>query len=265
MELLKRIVISVIAIPALLFLYYYGKLPLLLFFCLLSGLAAYELYKMCRNKGIDIMISAVPLSVMATYCTAMYNLQWIGIYLFVCMILIGFEDVFKNKLEGSFSRFSAVMWIILYCGVSFGFALRIHTLPNGKYLLPVLAVLIWVTDSFAYFIGMAIGKHRGYFKASPKKSIEGFIGGFVFCLIFAVLAHYLMPDKINTPFAIIMALVVGIIGQYGDLFESIIKRHFEVKDSSNLIPGHGGVLDRFDSFILSAPVFYIILKILLEI
>jgi phosphatidate cytidylyltransferase len=169
MELLKRVIISIIAIPGLLFLYYYGKTPLLALFCLLSALSAYELYKMNHQKGNLIIFSVIPISVLTTLFVGMFSAEWSLLLMLASLILISFEDVFKNKLEGSFDRLSASAFIMLYCGAAFGFAYKIHSLPNGNFLLPALAVLIWITDSFAYFTGMSLGKHRGFFKASPKK------------------------------------------------------------------------------------------------
>ncbi len=117
--------------------------------------------------------------------------------------------------------------------------------------------MIWITDSAAYFVGRAIGKHKGIFKASPNKSLEGFLAG----TFFSFVGSYFMMKfmGLSLPQAIAVAISGGIFGQMGDLFESILKRDAGVKDSSNVLPGHGGILDRFDSLLLAAPVFYVIL------
>jgi phosphatidate cytidylyltransferase len=106
-------------------------------------------------------------------------------------------------------------------------------------------------------VGMNLGKHRGVFKASPKKSIEGFIGGIVFAFISAFAYKYVKDITITQ--AVFMAISVGFFGQFGDLIESILKRDFGVKDSGSLLPGHGGILDRFDSLMISAPAFLLML------
>ncbi len=264
-ELIKRSIIAIFAIPLLLFIYFFGNLPLLIFLVILSMLSAYELKKMCHNKEITIQYFIIPLSGLLCYFSAIYNFQWSLYILFLSLLIISAEDIFKSNIQNAFLRMSASLWILIYCSFSFGFAYKIHELKNGQYYLPLLAIMIWITDSFAYFVGMSLGKHRGIFKVSPKKSIEGFIGGFSFSIIFSVLAHFLFPQQLPLPISLLIAFCAGTIGQFGDLLESLIKRDFNVKDSSNLIPGHGGILDRFDSFIVTAPFFYILYKIILEI
>jgi phosphatidate cytidylyltransferase len=127
-------------------------------------------------------------------------------------------------------------------------------------MIIALLVLIWITDTFAYFIGMTLGKHRNIFIVSPNKSLEGFIAGIAFAFGFAFL-FYKMGFLALKP-ALFAAFSAGIIGQFGDLFESLLKRDFGVKDSSSLLPGHGGLLDRFDSLMFAAPMFYFLLSFL---
>ena len=116
---------------------------------------------------------------------------------------------------------------------------------------------IWACDTAAYFIGSAIGKHKLFPRVSPNKSWEGSIAGFIFAVAAFYVSKILMLDFINLTDAIILGVIVGTVGQLGDLIESLLKRDAEVKDSSSLIPGHGGVFDRFDSLLLTAPIVYI--------
>lgn len=129
------------------------------------------------------------------------------------------------------------------------------------YILAVL-VLIWVNDSFAYLTGIAFGKHRLFERISPKKSWEGFIGGAVFAIGAALVFNYFTHTPLNIAGWIGFAIVVVASGTWGDLFESLIKRTLGVKDSGNMIPGHGGILDRFDSTIFSIPAVVVYLMIL---
>lgn len=260
-ELVKRIIVAVIAIPALLFIYYYGDIFLLTFLLVLSLACALELTKMLKNKSINIMISVVPLTAFLTFLTASYNIKYSIYLLFISLLIFSAEDIFKNRIEGSIKRISSSLMIMIYCGISLGLVYQVHSLPNGRFLLPILSILIWLTDTAAYFVGMSLGKHRGIFKVSPKKSVEGFIGGFVSAMLFALLAHFLKPEIFHLSTSLLMGLTIGTVGQFGDLFESLLKRDRNIKDSSNFIPGHGGILDRFDSFIIAIPVFYIIYSI----
>lgn len=117
-------------------------------------------------------------------------------------------------------------------------------------------ILIWTCDSAAYFGGRKFGKHQ-LSKISPNKTWEGSAAGFIFTVMISLLIHFMFPEKLNITDAIATGLIVGIFSQAGDLFESLLKRYCGVKDSSGIIPGHGGILDRFDSLIFSAPVVFI--------
>ena len=118
----------------------------------------------------------------------------------------------------------------------------------------------WITDIFAYFVGRLFGKHKLCETISPKKTVEGSIGGVVFCVIFFVLFSLAMPQKDNPWLYLIMACVgilVSAVSQIGDLSMSLIKRHYGIKDFGKIFPGHGGVMDRFDSIVAAAGFLYL--------
>ena len=117
-------------------------------------------------------------------------------------------------------------------------------------------LIVMTNDSAAYYTGSAFGKHRLYPSVSPKKSVEGAIGGLAGSIIGTLFAKYTFFPQLTLADAIVTALVIGAIGQTGDLFESLLKRSFGVKDSGTIIPGHGGVLDRLDSILFAAPITY---------
>jgi phosphatidate cytidylyltransferase len=131
-----------------------------------------------------------------------------------------------------------------------------------------LFILIWTNDTFAYLVGKSVGKHKLYHRISPKKTIEGFLGG----IIFSIIAGYLISKMYIRPTEnfsaksisiwIIIALIVGVFGTIGDLIESKFKRIAGVKDSGKIMPGHGGILDRLDSVIFVAPIVYLFYQIL---
>jgi len=125
----------------------------------------------------------------------------------------------------------------------------------GADLLMYLLLLIWIADSGAYFAGRALGAHKLAVVISPGKSIEGVAGGLLTCLLFSVFAAGYF--EVSNAFAFVcLSLLIVIVSVYGDLFESLLKRRAKVKDSGNILPGHGGVLDRIDSLIAAAPVFF---------
>ncbi len=127
--------------------------------------------------------------------------------------------------------------------------------PGAAWLFLVLAIT-WIQDSAAYFVGRALGRHPLAPILSPKKTWEGFAGGMVASILTAVLARFLMGLPISYLEATLIGAAAGIAGPLGDLAESLIKRQVGVKDSGNLIPGHGGILDRMDSLLFTGPVIY---------
>lgn len=131
---------------------------------------------------------------------------------------------------------------------------------DSVYVL-ALFVFIWVNDSFAYLTGMAFGKHRLFERISPKKSWEGFVGGAAFSIASSFIFAHFYPN-LSTVEWIGFSIVTVVFGTWGDLFESLIKRTLGVKDSGNMIPGHGGILDRFDSTILAIPAVFVYLVLI---
>jgi phosphatidate cytidylyltransferase len=132
----------------------------------------------------------------------------------------------------------------------------LHRTTYGWQWLLVLMLIVMTNDSAAYYTGSAFGKHRLYPLVSPKKSIEGALGGLGGSICGTLLAKFTFFPQLPLADALITAVVIGILGQTGDLFESLLKRSFGVKDSGSIIPGHGGVLDRMDSIIFAAPAMY---------
>jgi len=134
---------------------------------------------------------------------------------------------------------------------------NIYTGYNYKILLSFF-LLLWSNDTFAYLFGVSFGKHRLFERISPKKSWEGFFGGVLMSIVMSIiLSHFF--NFYSLKFAVALALVVSIFGTFGDLIESMFKRSIDVKDSGKLLPGHGGILDRFDGVFLASPIVFFII------
>jgi len=170
----------------------------------------------------------------------------------------------------SISKISKYIYLVGYVMLPFLFITKISfgiAAYNPKIIIG-LFILIWTNDTFAYLVGKSIGKHKLFERISPKKTIEGFLGGVVFAALggFLISKFYIrpMPDFSQKSILIwmIIALIVSIFGTIGDLIESKFKRVAGVKDSGSIMPGHGGVLDRLDSVIFVAPVIYLFYQIL---
>lgn len=144
----------------------------------------------------------------------------------------------------------------LYVPLLLAHLVLIRMLPHGTSWLFLIMVIVMAGDSAAYYVGSTFGKNRLYPAVSPKKSIEGSLGGLAGSLAGAVIAKYTFFPELAISDCIATALLLGVLGQLGDLFESLIKRNCGVKDSGTIIPGHGGILDRLDSILFAAPAAY---------
>lgn len=173
------------------------------------------------------------------------------------LIAIAVITLFRFTKELYFDN-GKLIFTVIYTALPFSFALGLPSFSSdGNFTLEIffLFVLIWSSDSFAYFTGKFLGKHKMAPKISPKKTWEGFAGGVFFTIILGYFIEMYYPDLRGN--YMIVGLLVSVFGPLGDLVESQLKRTFGVKDSGNIIPGHGGILDRLDSFIICVPVVYL--------
>ena len=174
------------------------------------------------------------------------------------LIVIAVITLFKFSKELYYDN-GKLIFTVIYTALPFGFALGLPKFSFGDntFTLEVffLFILIWSSDTFAYFTGKFFGKHKMAPKISPKKTWEGFAGGVVLTLILGFFVEKYFPELRGN--WMVVGVLVAVFGPLGDLVESQLKRNFGVKDSGNIIPGHGGILDRLDSFIICAPVVYL--------
>jgi phosphatidate cytidylyltransferase len=187
------------------------------------------------------------------------NFTFLIIFLFTTLL---FSQVFTNKAKVPENLFHSIFGLI-YIGFPM-FLLPLVANFNGEnepWILASVFVLIWTSDTFAYLTGRQFGKRKLYERISPNKTIEGFIGGALFTFLAAGLLFY-FTDSLSLIGFLSMAVIVVLFGTLGDLFESALKRSFNLKDSGNFMPGHGGILDRIDSLILTIPTVYFYLRVL---
>ena len=222
------------------------------FVVLLSFLGMYE-YNKCFKAKVGANID--------------YKLKIniVAIALPIILILM-FAYIVVKKLEVGIVDLAITALSIIYIPFLFSFIKLLAILPNGRIFLLLAFASAMATDTFAYEIGSRFGKHKLSPIVSPKKSIEGSIAGIIGSIIACVVISIITNTYFNTNFNIIviavMGLILSIVGQIGDLAASSIKRYCEQKDFSNLLPGHGGVLDRFDSIMFIVPVMYAFIYIL---
>ncbi len=236
---------------------YYG----LITFFLIIG--AYECVKIMKFDGTFYRWLVMPLIVLVYYKFSTrffgfgfyYNFS-ISEILALSLIAIASITLFKFSNELYYDE-GKLIFTVIYTALPFGFALGLpwDETQNFTWAVFLLFILIWSSDSFAYFTGRMFGKHKMAPKISPKKTWEGFAGGVFFTLVLGYFIEQKFPELRGN--WMVIGLLVSVFAPLGDLVESQLKRTFGVKDSGNIIPGHGGVLDRLDSFIITAPVVYL--------
>ncbi|WP_099158130.1 phosphatidate cytidylyltransferase [Virgibacillus ndiopensis] len=172
------------------------------------------------------------------------------------MLLLTYTVLVKNKFN--FDAAGFILLSTIYVGMGFYYLLVTREYNGLNYIFYVLLV-IWGTDTGAYFFGRAFGKTKLWPKISPNKTIEGALGGILVACIVGVLFQFAYPlEEYSMLIVILVTILVSIFGQIGDLVESAFKRHYGVKDSGNILPGHGGILDRFDSLLFVLPLLHFI-------
>lgn len=239
----------------------------ILFFTLLvvSLIGMRELYKVMKvsDEHITVLELVGYLEAVLYYIAMKFDFGSYGtMAIIISMILILFVYVFgypKYRAEQVMAAFFGV----IYVAVMLSFIYLTRSLPDGKFLVWLIFLCSWGCDTCAYCVGMLIGKHKMAPVLSPKKSIEGAVGGVVGAALLGVIYAAATQGKM-AEYALICA-VGALISMVGDLAASAIKRNQNIKDYGKLIPGHGGILDRFDSVIITAPVIYYLAKTILGI
>ncbi|MFZ5943673.1 MAG: phosphatidate cytidylyltransferase [Bacillota bacterium] len=253
-----RVVSALIGIPILIAIINMGGIWLSFASLALILVGTYELRGMLINKGFKPLLIPVLLS-QAIFIFGLYK-DWespFALAIGSCFIitLLAFLYYFPQI---SICDLGLNFFILIYIGWSLGHLILLRELAQGNIILIYLFIVIWSTDTGAYFGGRFFGKRKLSPQISPNKTIEGAIGGLLFSILVGVVFNRLF-SLFPLDFMIITTVILSVCGQLGDLIESGIKRQTGVKDSGNIIPGHGGVLDRFDSTILAVPVlFYLI-------
>ena len=283
-NLIKRVLVAVIGIPVFILIILAGNFYFLISILLISSLCIWEFLKMTENKNsypikyLSLFFNIINISVFYYFINLNDTNGFLYALLSSFIILILFNvfnlafNLFNNK-ENNIFNISVATQSYNYLSYFFLCLLILREFSNinsnifsnymsyndyGWFVLG-LFITIWSADTAAYFIGTAFGKHRLFERISPKKSWEGAIAGFVFSIIAFTLTMFLSVPQFPITLSIVLGAVIGIVATIGDLAESQLKRDAKVKDSSNLIPGHGGVFDRFDSIIFSSPIVLIIL------
>ncbi len=228
---------------------------------LLATLASFELLRCMGLHRDPCLLIAIPFagafSLLARYtATPERHLTYIAVAFFLLALYLFATAVFRPG-RVSYGSLMGVLGGCFYLTVAFSAMVLLRDLPNGVYLFLLPYVGAWVTDTFAYFTGRFLGKHKLAPVISPKKTVEGSLGGILFAVGVFLLYGLILANAGFAPRYWALALcglAVSVVSQIGDLALSAIKREYGVKDYGRIFPGHGGVLDRFDSVIATAPL-----------
>ncbi len=250
----QRIITGVIAAALFLPIVFFGGLPFVFLTYFLATVGLYELLKMKKLGMFTVhgLLSVLLLWVILLPEQVLISLNYTKIELGIVLILLLLTYTVITKNRFTFEAAGFTILSVLYVGI--GFYFFIETREAGIVYIFYSLFMIWATDSGAYFIGKATGKRKLWPEISPNKTVEGSLGGVVCALIVAIL--FALFTDMNATALTLMAITVilSIFGQLGDLVQSAFKRHFNVKDSGNILPGHGGILDRFDSLLFVLPL-----------
>lgn len=224
----------------------------------LAILATFELEKICH----DINSRTKPLIIIDILGVVVLSLSFnnyipvFPLVIWLCIIMARFIVELYIKNNNPVKSLAHSMLAQIYIGVPLACMGATAFIMNPKVIL-IVFMMLWINDTGAYIVGSMIGRHKLFERISPKKSWEGFFGGVIFNLIAATLFCYCSDTFMGLHSDITqwigLAVIVTVFGTLGDLIESMFKRHFNIKDSGNIIPGHGGILDRIDSFLLAMP------------
>lgn len=224
---------------------------------ILSVAGLYEFFSMALPDRKSEMIPFALFGGLAVLTPLLADGRIFMMSLAIFFLLTAFHFLFRLKDISTAGRdVGLVCTAFLYVPFLLAHLLMIRLLPQGTSWLLLIMLIVMSNDSAAYYVGSAFGKNRLYEAVSPKKSIEGALGGLAGGLLGGLLAKFIFFSQLTLVDVFITATLVGVIGQIGDLFESLLKRSFGVKDSGSIIPGHGGVLDRLDSILFAAPTTY---------
>lgn len=256
-NLLKRTLIGIIGIPLLILFIWLGNIYFLVLCIIIQSLCLYEFFSMFEKSGYR-PLKYFPVAASALLFVLHY-LDYELIFSVAVLIVILFfsAEIFRKQDRNPVNPFLNVSGLV-YITLPF---IMLFELDKEYRLVIYLMMMIWMNDIAAYFAGKYFGRHK-LSDVSPNKTIEGSVSGIIFAILISIVFFIFNKDLIEFKDAMILGIITGVMGQIGDLFESLIKRFNNVKDSSGIIPGHGGLLDRFDSLIFTAPLMYVYFNIL---
>lgn len=258
--MLQRIISAVVAAAIVLPIIILGGMPFKVLIYLMASIALFELIRMKKMKVMSLpsMVSFIALWLLM-YPSFQIQTHFSKMEILLLFVLIILTSTVLSKNKFTFENAGFLLLSVIYLGFGFFYFIEIREYGLIYIFLPLF--VIWATDSGAYFIGRAIGKRKLWPEISPNKTIEGAVGGILCAMVVALGFKSFITIDVSLFEIMIISFLLAIFGQIGDLVESAFKRYYNVKDSGNIMPGHGGVLDRLDSLIFVFPILHLLLTI----
>jgi phosphatidate cytidylyltransferase len=269
-ELTKRILVALVGIPILVAGTFFGSWYFFVIIAIISALAQWEFYQIQKRKNIQPQnFTGIIIGLFILFGIETGHWLITGSVLIMALMGIMTMEMFRQHKNVS-ANIGVTLLGIFYIPLFLGTLLYLRTQTDqlfpaishaGFKLIVVMFVGIWLCDTFAYSFGSMLGKRKLFQKVSPNKTWAGAIAGVIGSLLILFLAKILNVIPFGWPVTIAIGLIIGIIGQTGDLVESWFKRDADIKDSSQLLPGHGGMLDRFDSILFVSPAVFLLINL----
>ncbi|MGX7023385.1 phosphatidate cytidylyltransferase [Vagococcus hydrophili] len=257
----QRIITAVVALAFFIPLIILGSMPLQILAAAMAGVGVYELFNM---RGLEIKSLEGALAILGSVLLVLPKETWfsflpekvdnVALFYLIVMFILMVPVFSKNTYTFDDAAFPVL--VSLYVGI--GFQNFIAAREAGIQVLMFALFVVWATDIGAYFCGMKFGKNKLAPNISPNKTIEGSIGGILCAVVVAAIYLIFWPLPYNIVVMLVLTVLFSIVGQMGDLVQSAYKRYYGVKDSGKILPGHGGILDRFDSLLFVFPLMHLV-------
>jgi len=272
-NLTQRVLTAVVGVPLLYFIFYLGGIPFLILILLVILFGNIELFKLLEAKGIQSERELGIAFSLALGIAAYFGYFYFAVVFSFAVIIIFLLALRRQDLSNAIIALSTGLFAIIYIGWFLSHAILLRNIDHnsnlktyvetvqghsdiGFFYIFLVVSCTFLNDTGAYFIGRWKGKRKLIPHVSPGKTLEGTIGGIISSAIAAIVGNLIFKSPIEYHWVVLFGLVIGIVAVLGDLTESLIKRSAEAKDSGGILPGHGGILDRFDSLIFTFPVSY---------
>ena len=272
-NLTQRVLTAVVGVPLLYFILYLGGIPFLILILLVILFGNIELFKLLEAKGIQTERELGIAFSLALGIAAYFGYFYFAVVFSFAVIIIFLLALRRQDLSNAIIALSTGFFAIIYIGWFLSHAILLRNIDHnsnlktyvetvqghsdiGFFYIFLVVSCTFLNDTGAYFIGRWKGKRKLIPHVSPGKTLEGTIGGIISSAIAAIVGNLIFKSPIEYHWVVLFGLVIGIVAVLGDLTESLIKRSAEAKDSGGILPGHGGILDRFDSLIFTFPVSY---------